>query len=175
MYGIVHTSNVKATRVGHASSVIAPVGGLENGMVVTVGDLAVGETDIRDVSVVDNDATGKRVALIASPEVIPGEDRMATRMLGAFHMKEGEIGDAYELSLGDEFEVSDNLVALTKDVTTIENAKYLVIKGMKYEVATSAPATGIALKVNRVFDATAKRMFNKGLAYKLVHVTVERI
>lgn len=176
MYGICHTSNVRSTRIGHASSVLAPKGGLENGMIVVVGGLATGETDIRDVAAVDPAAIeGKRIGIIASPEIIPGEDTMTNRMLGAFHIEQGGVGDEYDLALGDNFEVSDNLIELGTGVSSLDKAVYLTTKGMKYEALAEAPATGIVLKVNRVSNATVSKMFNKTLAYKLVHVTVERI
>ena len=176
MYGVCHTSNIRATRIGHASSVLASKGGLENGMIVVVGDIATGETDIRDVAEIKPDDVGKkRIGIIASPEIVPGEDTMANRMLGAFHIEEGGVADEYDLALGDEFEVSDNLISLGSGVSDLSKAKYLTSKGMKYEASDKLPETGVALKINKVFDATVPKLFNKALAYKLVHVTVERI
>lgn len=177
MYGICHTSNVRSTRIGHASSVLAPEGGLENGMIVSVGDLEIGETDIRKVSEVTQvELAGKRIAIIATPEIIDSEDTMANRSLGNFNIGEGSIGDAYDLVIGDEFEISDNLITLgsgLKDL--VKDAKFLTTKGLKYEAVKEAPATGVVLKINKVYETTTKNMFIKGLSYKLVHVTVERV
>ena len=50
MYGVVETSKVKAVKVGRIHSVLAELPtGLENGMIVKVGDLAAGEKDVRQV------------------------------------------------------------------------------------------------------------------------------
>ncbi|MEG1309398.1 MAG: hypothetical protein RSA91_01035 [Bacilli bacterium] len=177
MYGICHTSNVRATTIGHAASVLAPKGGLENGMIVVVGDLATGESDIRNISaVVPAEIEAKRIGIIASPEIVPGDDTLMNRSLGAFHIEEGGIADEYDLVIGDQFEISESLIALGDGVKDlVKDAKYLTTSGMKYQAVKELPAQGVALKINRVFDATAPRMFNKGLEYRLIHLTVERV
>lgn len=176
MYGICHTSNVRSTRIGHASSVLAPRGGLENGMIVAVGDLAVGETDIRDVEAVNAEAMQPRIGIIASPEVIKGLDTMENRQLGNFHIEEGGVADEYDLVVGDRFEVSDNLISLGEGVASLEKAKYLTVKGMKYEAVAEAPAKGVVLKINGIKNPFATRVLAPQVYnYKLVKVTVERI
>lgn len=176
MYGICHTSNVRSTRIGHAASVLAPKGGLENGMIVAVGGLSVGETDIRDVSAVNPEAMQSRIGIISSPEVIKGLDTVERRQLGSFHIEEGDVGDEYDLAIGDRFEISDNLISLGDKVQSLDKAVYLTTKGMKYEAVTEIPATGVVLKIEGIKNPFIARMLNpQTYNYKLVKVSVERI
>lgn len=177
MYGVIETSKIKATKVGHIHNVLAELPtGLENGMIVKVGDLAVGETDVRTVeALAGTEKVGEAmVAVIATPEVNYEDERITDRALGSFYIKEGEVGDAVEIAKGDEFAISENLV----DFSTVnfDDAKYLIPKGMKYEAKTSKPAAGIALKINK---QNCRNMFAANFLiggatpYKMIAVTVE--
>ena len=177
MYGVVETSKVKAVKVGRIHSVLAELPtGLENGMIVKVGDLAAGEKDVRQVeALAGTEKVGEdMVAIIATPEVNYEDSKITDRALGSFYIKNGEVGDAVEIVKGDEFTVSENLVDFS--TVTFDDAKYLVPKGMKYEAKTSKPSAGVALKINK---ANCRQMFADNFliggahGYKMIAVTVE--
>ncbi|MGL4569431.1 MAG: hypothetical protein ACRCVJ_00025 [Clostridium sp.] len=176
-YGVCNTSNVRSTRIGHAASVLAETGGLENGMIVAVGGLAPGETDIRKVS---DPTKGGRIGIISSPEFLqhtPGRSEVDS--LQDFHIPEGGIGDEYDLTIGDVFEISDNLIELDTGVTDLSKAEYLIATtSMKYKAVASLPSdhTGIVLNIIGRRKAFKNLFYTDKLAsvqYTLVEVYVE--
>ena len=179
-YGVCNTSNVKSTRVGHAASVLAKAEtGLENGMIVAVGDLAKGETDIREVG---DPTKGGRIGIIASPEIfqhVPG--RAEINGLQDFYIPQGKVADEYDLAVGDNFEISDNLITLDSGVSDLSKAKFLIPQAnMKYKaVATLPPENkGIVLEVVKVRQAFKDLFYLNKLSkvqYQMVKVYVKSL
>lgn len=179
-YGVCNTSNVRSTRIGHAESVLAEdEKGLQNGMIVAVGDLAEGETDIRKVG---DPTKGGRIGIISSPEIFqyaPGKREI--NGLQDFFIPQGKIGDEYDLTAGDVYEISDNLITLDSGVKELSKAKFLLPQSdMKYKAVASLPPEnkGIVLEVIGVRNAFKNLFYLNKLSkvqYQMVKVYVKSL
>lgn len=182
-YGVIHTENVRATKGmgGRVYSIVADQD-LQNGMLVTVGEIVEPQTDARAIATtVEGDLGKGRICVVATPEVNYEENSVLDKALVYFNIPSGEIADAVPLETGDELAISDNMIQLDAGVSKIEDAKYLTLgTDRKWKAVATKPLTGIVCKVQKVKSATKKVYYGNtgtliGLDYKLVKFSVETI
>ena len=177
MYGVVHTSKVKATKVGHIYSVVSAED-VQNGSVGYVGDLKENETEVREFLKPTTELLPGELVIIATPELIYNEDRMASGSLGKFINEKGLAMVAIPLEKGDELEISTNMIdaLATKPV----KGNYLVPQNGSYKLKeqSSKPSSGVYAKIDYLktsgvatfVDSTGKKAGN---VYDLVHITLK--
>lgn len=177
MHGVVHTSKVKATRIGHIYSVVSAED-IDNGSIGYVGEFKTGEREIREFLKPETALlTGEEVVVIATPELIYDESKMTSGVLGNFYNEAGLAMVAVPLVRGDEAEVSANMVQAiaTKPVA----GNYLVPANGSYklkEVATK-PESGWYARIEYVYPSGVSTFIGKngqkiGNVYDLVHFSV---
>ena len=134
MNGVIHTSKVKACKVGHIYSVTKNAA-VNNGEIGYVGELKAGETEIREflqptAELIKNG----ELVVIATPELMYDVSRKADGALGNFINEADSAMVAIPLAKGDEIEISENIIAQSKsnlrigcNVASTANSGFLTI------------------------------------------------
>jgi hypothetical protein len=133
MAGIVKLDKVQAIYSGNIESVKHSAV-LENGMVVALGGLVAGETELREVATVADGAglEKEEFLLHATPEVV----YESGKNLKDFSVATGKAARAYHLSVGDIVTVSDDMITGTSTV-----GQFLIPAVNSTKLATSTDGT----------------------------------
>jgi len=140
-HGVVNTTKVKSTRVGHIYS-LAINEDIDNGSIGSVGDLLAGEMEVRAfVKPLTADLTKRSVVVIATPELIYDQ---STKVAGAFvNFFNAKNIPMVGLSLvaDDELEVSVSMIdAIVATVPVVGN--YLVAQNASCKLKEVATLVG---------------------------------
>lgn len=172
MNGVIHTSKVKACKVGHIYSVTKNAA-VNNGEIGYVGELKAGETEIREflqptAELIKNG----ELVVIATPELMYDVSRKADGALGNFINEADSAMVAIPLAKGDEIEISENIID-----GSVQVGHYLIAQTTSHRLKVSATipeGTKFAAKINytKVSGVAAYTGAKAGNVYNLVHVTV---
>lgn len=178
MHGVVHTSKVKATRIGHIYSVVSTED-VDNGSVGYVGELKAGEREVRTLLKPATALLGEtEVVIIATPELIYDETKMASGALGNFYNEKDVAMVAVPLTKGDEAEVSANMIQAIGAKPVAGNFLAPVDGSFKLKEVATKPTSGWYAKIEYVYPSGVATFIGQsgnkvGNVYDLVHFTVK--
>lgn len=179
MNGVIHTSKVLAARTGHMYSVVATED-IHNGSIGYLGELKEGETEVREFlkPTAELMADGELV-FITTPELIYDQSKKSSGALGKFINVADLAMVGCPKNLGDEFEVSANMITALANKPVAGN--YLVVEANSYKLkevnAKPESPVNFLAKINYIKPSgVATYMGNdgklQGNVYDLVHFTI---
>lgn len=130
-FGIVHTSGIASAlnRGGHIYHIKSDEA-LSNGIIGVVGKLKDGEREIRDFSKPNDVQTKSLLGLLSNPEITspynPNMGRLET-----FINKPNVAIRAFDLQVGDFFDISINLIKALANNTPVKD-NYLILRTDEY-------------------------------------------
>lgn len=175
MSGIVRLDKVKSTRTGHIYNVLS-ADALDNGSIGYLNGLASGEREIYALGKYATATIGtKKAVLVAAPEIVADESSVAKKKLSAFVNPANVPVRAYELSLGDIFSVSSDMVtALATDVV-VGNSVIATNASYKFsEIASPAGTEQFTAKIIAVETMGTVPVQGGGNVYKYVVLEVTK-
>jgi hypothetical protein len=157
---IVETSDIKATKAGHIFSLRDAVSNMDNGILVKVGALVTGTTEV--FTAVTPVATDGGLVLIADVALMYDQ---YTTLQGAeynYYNEAGKDTRAYELVKNDRYGVSVGAVTALVPATGLVTGAFITNDGRKYkEIATVAGTEGYVAQVmfTKKFGANDTRVY----------------